>query len=257
MGQALIPAELIRALQESQMVTVLTGSGVSAESGIPTFRDALSGLWSQFRPEELATPEAFEHDPEKVTRWYDQRRTMCLGCEPNAGHAALTTLGRIVQNQDGRFALITQNVDRLHQRSGSHGVVELHGSLFVWRCISCHRNFERLGTAFKQFPPPCTDCRGALRPGVVWFGETLPAEVFDAAQCAASDCDLFFSVGTSSQVYPAAGLIELALESGAKVVEVNTQPTPMSERVHWSLRGSAATLLPSLVETMQGRTRRR
>ena len=250
MGPAIIPADLLRTLQESHSVTVLTGSGVSAESGIPTFRDALSGIWARYRPEELATPEAFERDPEKVTRWYDQRRVMCLECEPNAGHTALAALGRNIQRRGGRFELITQNVDRLHQRAGSRDAIELHGSLFVWRCVCCQQQTERLGAAFDQYPPPCAHCSGPLRPGVVWFGEVLPAEALAAAQQAALSCDIFISVGTSSQVYPAAGLIELAIERGAKVVEVNTQTTPMSERMHWLLQGNATTILPSLVAEM-------
>ena len=241
------PTALIEALQGAEVIAVLTGAGVSAESGIPTFREALTGLWAQFRAEELATPEAFERDPEKVTRWYDHRRLMCLGCAPNAGHRALAALQGAVEGRGGRFVLVTQNVDRLHQRAGSTGVMELHGSILIWRCTACGREAEERGGLFDHYPPLCGTCAGPRRPGVVWFGEMLPPQSLAAAEDAAGSCDLFLSVGTSSQVYPAAGLVEIAMRSGAKVAEVNIEPTPLSDRVDWAIRQPSAQVLPKLV----------
>lgn len=245
-----LPTALINTLQCAGAVTVLTGSGASAESGIPTFRDALTGLWARFRPEELATPEAFVRNPKIVTRWYDQRRLMCLGCHPNTGHRALAALQRQVEGRGGRFVLVTQNVDRLHQRAGSTGVIELHGSILTWCCTACGREVEEWGGPFDRYPPPCNVCMRPKRPAVVWFGEMLPPRALEAAGQAAKACDLFISIGTSSQVYPAAGLIETAMEFGAKVAEFNIKPTPLSERVDWTIRQPSARVLPKLVERL-------
>jgi NAD-dependent deacetylase len=238
--------ELLKSLRNPQSIAVLTGAGVSAESGIPTFRDALSGYWAKFDPEELATPTAFARDPAMVSRWYDERRCAVAKCKPNAGHAALASLQSWMA-RDGRvFTLITQNVDRLHQAAGSTGVIELHGSLWIWRCEDCGNENEELGPAFREYPILCT-CGGKRRPGVVWFGEALPADALTAAQRAAGNCELFISVGTSSLVYPAAGLIDVALGGGGRLLEVNPQPTPYSSRATWSLRGTSAQMLPALI----------
>ena len=203
-----VPAGLVQALREAKSVTALTGAGVSAESGIPTFRDALEGLWAKFDPEDLATPEAFERDPANVSRWYDERRLRIASCRPNPGHLALARLERRLAVAGRRFALLTQNVDRLHQAAGSGHVVELHGSLWVWRCTACGVEREERGGPFIAHPPRCA-CGGARRPGVVWFGEDLPAAAVEAAEEACAECDLFLSVGTSAAVYPAAGFIHL------------------------------------------------
>ncbi len=245
-----LPDALISVVCEAQRVAVMTGAGVSAESGIPTFRDAMTGLWSKFRPEELATPQAFAANPQKVTQWYDERRRMCLECQPNAGHEALAALQQIKRDAGATFTLITQNVDRLHHRAGSEGVLELHGSILEWRCVGCGFLDEETGEPFAQYPPTCPQCGDARRPNVVWFGEMLPAPVLQAADHAAATCDLFLSVGTSNVVYPAAGLIDTALAHDARVIEINLDQTSASRRVHWSLRGSSATVLSRIIEQL-------
>jgi NAD-dependent deacetylase len=238
--------KLIECLRTATRVTALTGAGVSAESGVPTFRDAMSGLWSKFDPMELATPEAFARDPELVSRWYDERRCALANCRPNPGHVALAQLERILAHRGGTFSLVTQNVDRLHQAAGSRDVIELHGTLWVWRCMDCGTEFEERGPAFDTYPPRCS-CGGLRRPGVVWFGEELPQQAIQYAQKGAAACDLFMSLGTSSVVYPAAGLVDLALRAGARVLEVNPEETPVSRRADWSIRGTSGDLLPRLI----------
>ena len=237
--------ELLKLIANSS-ITALTGAGVSAESGVPTFRDALSGLWAKFDPMELATPQAYERDPGLVSRWYDQRRCDVGKCKPNAGHIALARLADFAESRGNTFTLVTQNVDRLHQSAGSRNVIELHGTLWVWRCMDCGTESEERGPAFTEYPPRCA-CGGKKRPGVVWFGEELPAAALLRAQRAAGSCKLFMSLGTSSIVYPAAGLIDTALANGAKVLEINPQKTPYSGKVHWSIAGKSGEILPELL----------
>ncbi len=244
------PAE---ALRGARGVVVLTGAGVSAESGIPTFRDTMQGLWASFDPQQLATPEAFARDPELVTRWYDHRRLGCAACEPNPGHLALARLERGVCARGGSFTLLTQNVDGLHRRAGNTDPVELHGSVMTWRC-------SETGEAVAPPPPPepwpefpPESLAGApVRPDVVWFGETLPEAALERSFEALSSCDLLLSVGTSAVVYPAAGFIEVAAANGARTIEVNPKDTPMTPIVTWALRGPSAHILPSLVEAALG-----
>jgi NAD-dependent deacetylase len=243
----MIPPLAIEYLRSADSIVVFTGAGISAESGIPTFRDAMSGLWSKFDPVDLATPEAFDRDPKLVSQWYDERRCQVANCQPNAGHIALANLERIAENLAKRFTLITQNVDRLHQAAGSSNVIELHGTLWVWRCLDCARESEERGGAFESYPLKCP-CGGLRRPGVVWFGEQLPASAMLRAARATDACDLFLSIGTSSVVYPAAGLIEQAIGHGAKVVEINPQPTPFSDKVHCSIRANSGEALPRLLQ---------
>lgn len=238
-------------LRTAKSIAVLTGAGISAESGIPTFRDAMTGLWAKFSPADLATPEAFARDPERVSRWYDERRCKVVQCQPNAGHLTLARLQKVVAGPGKTFTLITQNVDRLHQAAGSTGVIELHGSLWVWRCEACGQEGEERGPAFEIFPPRCS-CGGLRRPGVVWFGEQLPPDAFVAAEQAVAFCDYFMTIGTSSEVYPAAGLIEQAISAGKKVLEVNPSPTPFSGHVTWSVRGNSGEVLPRIVEAALG-----
>ncbi len=245
-------SELARALAESRSCVVLTGAGISAESGIPTFRDAQWGLWAEFDPGKLATPEAFARDPELVSRWYDERRLAVAGARPNAGHFALARIERFLEERGRRFLLVTQNVDRLHQRAGSRSVVELHGSLLDWRCSQCGAEREESGPAFPCYPPRCA-CGGARRPGVVWFGEMLPQDSVARAEGAVNDCDLFFSIGTSAEVFPAAGLIHRAVDLGARTVEINPQPTPVSRRVDLSIHEAAATALRRLADELEPR----
>jgi NAD-dependent deacetylase len=239
--------ELLRLLRNSPSICVLSGAGVSAESGVPTFRDALSGLWAKFDPAELATPAAFERDPQLVTRWYDHRRCNVARCRPNPGHVALARLADFLIAQGRRFTLVTQNVDRLHQAAGSRDVIELHGTLWVWQCSRCGRETEERGPAFDVFPPRC-HCGGHKRPGVVWFGEALPEDALLAAQRAAQTCELFLSLGTSSIVHPAAGLIDVALENKARLLEINPEQTPYSGRAAGSIRGKTGEVLPRLFE---------
>lgn len=238
-----------RALAGAERVVVLTGAGISAESGIRTFRDTMQGLWKDFDPARLATPEAFDADPETVTRWYDWRRQGCLAAEPNPGHLALARLERLMVDGGRTLTLLTQNVDRLHQKAGSRNVVELHGSIIEWRCTKSGKRVTPPPEPFAEFPPPSPFVRGALlRPDVVWFGEMLPPGAVAAADEAVRACDLFFSIGTSSVVYPAAGFAETALLHGAAVVEINPDATPLSRLATWSLRGKAGEVLPGLVD---------
>jgi NAD-dependent deacetylase len=234
--------EVAAALREASVVTVLTGSGISAESGVPTFREAQSGLWSRYDPQELATPEAFEQDPCLVWNWYEWRRSLISEAVPNAAHAALAALERRVPS----FRLLTQNVDGLHQRAGSEAVVELHGNITRSRC-SREGDLREPPDVPGEVPPRRPQCGAYLRPDVVWFGEALAAAAIDKTSDTARACDVFISVGTSSLVYPAAALPFEALEAGATVVEVNPAATPLTSSVHHALSGTAGEVLPALV----------
>jgi NAD-dependent deacetylase len=243
--------QLLQCLRSADHIAVLTGAGISAESGIPTFRDAMTGLWSKFDPEDLATPEAFARNPQLVSRWYDERRCIVARCTPNAGHFALAQLQRRVLCENRRFTLVTQNVDQLHQAAGSTNVIELHGTLWFWRCVDCGNEAEERGPAFDAYPPRCS-CGGQRRPGVVWFGEELPPQSLLRARQAAASCNLLLSVGTSSVVYPAAGLIDLAMRHGAALCEINPEETSYSNRAQWFLRTTSGNALPSLVTAAFG-----
>ena len=247
---------LIEAMRKARHLVVFTGAGVSAESGIPTFRDSLTGLWERFDAASLATPEAFRADPELVWGWYEWRRMKVLQAQPNAGHRAIEALAGKVP----RLTLITQNVDDLHERAGSQNVIHLHGSLHAPRCFDCGE-CPAMPLAMpdepeggRRLPPPrCPACGGPLRPGVVWFGESLPAEALAAAFEAAETCDLLISVGTSGMVYPAAEVPGLAWRAGATVVHVNPQPQACRHEREYALAGSAGEQLPRLVELAFGK----
>jgi NAD-dependent deacetylase len=232
-------------LDHATSVAVLTGAGISAESGIPTFRDALTGLWEKFRPEELATPEAFEANPKLVWDWYAWRRGVVAKAQPNAGHRALADLERQCRGHEVDFTLVTQNVDGLHREAGSQRVVELHGNIRRVKCFDRHHPVESWPEG--DHVPTCPRCGSLLRPDVVWFGEAMPPEVLATAVAAARTCDVFLCVGTSTVVEPAASLPFLALDSGARVIEVNPQATPLTGRASVSLRGTAGAILPLLV----------
>ncbi len=236
------PPDLLEALRSARRVAVLTGAGISAESGIPTFRDAMTGLWARFRPEDLATADAFRRDPTLVWDWYEWRRELVAAARPNAGHFAVTALQRRLP----ACTVITQNVDGLHQDAGTRDVIELHGNIHRSKCLAENRVVSDW-PATDQRPPRCPKCGAPLRPDVVWFGESLPAGELAAAETAAGDCDLMISIGTSAVVYPAAALPETALAAGANVLEINRDPTPLSELATWTLRGAAGDLLPALV----------
>jgi NAD-dependent deacetylase len=242
-----LPAEVSRArdlLDHATSVAVLTGAGISAESGIPTFRDALTGLWEKFRPEELATPEAFEANPKLVWDWYAWRREIVAKAQPNAGHRALVALEQQCREHEVDFTLVTQNVDGLHRAAGSLRVVELHGNIRRVKCFDRHHPVDSWAEGDEV--PACPRCGSLLRPDVVWFGEGLPPEALASAIAAARTCDVFLCVGTSTVVEPAASLPFIALEAGARVIEVNPQPTPLSARASVSLRGTAGGILPLL-----------
>lgn len=239
--------ELIDRLRSARRVAVLTGAGVSAESGVPTFRDAQSGLWAQYRPEDLATPQAFQKQPSLVWEWYAWRRELVSQVEPNAGHLALAQMERLIPE----FTVVTQNVDRLHKKAGSLNVIELHGDLQQIRCSkegTIVENWVETG----RVPPCCPACGDLLRPNVVWFGESLPEEALRSAWETARKSEIFLSIGTSTIVEPAASLPWFALQNGAIVLEVNPNPTPLSEAAHFTLNGAAGVVLPELVRTVWG-----
>lgn len=235
-------------LRDAQHIVVLTGAGISAESGIPTFRDALTGLWAQFSAEELASPQGFRRNPERVWAWYAARRAAVAQAQPNAGHQALVRL----EQATPRFTLLTQNVDGLHRRAGSQHVIELHGNIERVRCSqdgTLHTDWDDAAGV-----PHCPQCQALLRPDVVWFGEALPTAALEAAWDAASHCDVFFSVGTAGLVEPAASLPHVAVQCGAVLVEVNPAETPLSAYATYTLRGAAGAVLPALVDrTWDGR----
>jgi len=245
-GNMTIPAELLQRLAGAKSVTVLTGAGVSAESGVPTFRDAQTGLWAKFSAEELATPRAFRRDPRLVWEWYEWRRKLVAGAKPNPAHVALAEMERGFP----RFHLVTQNVDGLHQRAGSRRVIELHGNIMRTKCSeegTIVSSWKETG----DVPPKCPACGGWLRPDVVWFEEAMPEAEMEEATSASRHCDVFFSIGTSTVVYPAAALPSEALRSGATVVEVNPQPTPLTAQAHFALAGVAGVVLPELVKALK------
>lgn len=236
---------LREALQRAKSVAVLTGAGISAESGIPTFRGA-GGLWRNFSPHELATPEAFARDPRLVWEWYDWRRGIIAKAQPNRGHQALVELERRMAGAGGRFTLVTQNVDGLHERVGSRNIAKLHGDIWRVRCVTCGREERNEQVPLADLPPHCS-CGGLLRPGVVWFGEPLPPEEWRRAVAASESAELFLAVGTSAVVYPAAGLMEVAKEAGARLAIINAEPTPFDVSADWVLQGRAGEILPRLL----------
>ncbi len=229
-------------IRAAQSIAVLTGAGMSAESGVPTFRDAQTGLWSKFDPQQLATEEAFRANPGMVWDWYAHRREMIANVQPNAGHLALADFER---RHPGRITLITQNVDGLHQQAGSAAVLALHGNIADDKWLDPPRDCCNLDAVAAGSPPSCDRCGNMLRPAVVWFGEPLPLDAMDAAQEAARRCDLMLVVGTSGVVYPAAGL---ARTTRGKVVVINPDETGLDDAADVVLRGTAAALLPELLK---------
>ncbi|KQO20079.1 NAD-dependent deacylase [Acidovorax sp. Leaf78] len=231
-------------VQQAQRIAVLTGAGVSAESGVPTFRDAQTGYWAQFRAEEMASEEGFRNHPERVWKWYQYRRDLLASVQPNAAHRALADFE---QHHPGRLTLITQNVDGLHQRAGSSGVLCLHGDILENRWLDTPRACCHIADAAKGEPPYCDRCGNLVRPGVVWFGEALPHDTFAAAQLAVHQCALMLVIGTAGAVYPAAGLARQARSAGARVVVLNPAPSELDDAAHAVLRGAAGSLLPQLL----------
>jgi NAD-dependent deacetylase len=243
-GKLKLPDGLINSLKNASNVLVLTGAGMSAESGVPTFRDAQTGLWARYRPEDLATPEAFRRDPKLVWDWYTQRRNNIRKVKPHAGHAALVEMERYFES----FLLVTQNIDSLHQQAGSSDVVELHGNIMLSICSETGQRIDDEWIRSHPGHPPASPHhpRGLARPGVVWFGEQLPMDAMHRAAMEAQRCDVCFSIGTSTLVQPAASLPFVALEAGAVVIEINPSPTTLSGQAHFSLQASAATALTEI-----------
>ncbi len=241
------PQELIDVLKTAKRVAVLTGAGVSQESGLRTFRDAQSGLWAQYRPEELASPQAFKRDPRLIWDWYAMRRGQVQEVKPNRGHFALAEFRHLFE----QFTLVTQNVDGLHQAAGSTGVIELHGNLAQVRCSKCGVLTGSWDEAPEGGVPVCRMCGGLLRPNVVWFGEALPREGLELAAAAARGCDVFFTIGTSGVVQPAASLAAAARNKQAVLVQVNLDPEPVISGVNFVLAGRSGEVLPALLEAVR------
>lgn len=233
--------DLIPWLLEAQGVSALTGSGVSAECGIPTFRGE-EGLWKTYRAEELATPSAFKQNPKLVWEWYNWRRGLMAPKEPNPGHAVLAEWETFFPT----FTLITQNIDGLHQKAGSQNVLELHGNIWKLRCTQEGTVLENREASLPEIPPLCPECGALLRPHVVWFGESLDMAVLHRATLISSACDVMFVVGTSAVVQPAASLPLAALNGGGKIVEINPEATPLTPHVDFSFRGKAGEILPEI-----------
>ncbi len=242
----MFPPEMLSILRACSRVAVLTGAGVSAESGVPTFRDTQSGLWARFNPQDLATPDAFRRNPALVWDWYAYRRDLIAAVAPNPAHYALAAL----EPRFSEFTLITQNIDGLHHQAGSREVIELHGNIHRVRCFDCGRQAEDWHGETEK-PPHCVACGGLLRPDVVWFGEALPRHALERAFRAAQSCQAFFSIGTSGVVEPAASLPFLARQYGALVVEINLEQTPISAIADYVFHARAGEVLSALEEALR------
>jgi len=233
--------EYRRAITPNTKITVLTGAGISAASGIPTFRSGEDALWSNYRPEELATRRAFLADTDLVWRWYDWRRQLIAQSEPNAAHRALVDL-----EKKSDLVIVTQNVDGYHQQAGSTTVYEFHGSIWRVRCMECgYERYERK-TPLDGLPH-CEKCGGLERPAIVWFGEGIDPEIMAASFAAAADCDLFLVIGTAGAVYPASSLVDAAVNGGAQVIDFNLERSEVSHLAHLFVPGDAAETLVHIV----------
>ncbi len=231
-------------LSQATNVVALTGAGISAESGVPTFRDSQTGIWAKFDPMELATEEAFRAHPQRVWQWYASRRDMVGRVEPNAGHLALSCFA---EQNPGKLTVVTQNVDGLHQRAGQKGVIALHGSLMVDTWLNPAKECCNPDHLTAEEPPACPACGNMRRPGVVWFGENLPRRALERAQQLAEQCDLMLVIGTSGVVYPAAGLARMAANAGASVVVINPESSALDDLAVSCFRGASAIVLPELL----------
>jgi NAD-dependent deacetylase len=238
-----LPQDLLETLRKKNRIVVLTGAGVSKESGIPTFREAQTGLWAKYEPMELATPVAFQRNPELVWEWYQWRRELISQAAPNPGHFALVDMEAHTKD----FVLITQNVDGFHHRAGSRNIIELHGNIFRNKCVDEGITLELLDESFDDLPR-CPNCGGYVRPDVVWFGESLPNDSLTRAIKATQTAEVFLSVGTSALVQPAASIPLIAMDKGAVVVEINPDVTQITSQVHISLQGPSGDILPRLVD---------
>lgn len=245
MPASAFPPALLDVLRSARSVVALTGAGISAESGVPTFRDALTGLWARYDPQKLATPEAFAADPQLVWNWYKWRQELIAETRPNPGHLALAALELKVPS----MIVVTQNIDGLHEMAGSSQVIEVHGNIWRTRCTVERKTLprERSAARLRSDLPSCPDCGGLLRPDVVWFGEALPEGAFEQAMDAVRGAGVVLSVGTSGIVYPAAALPGLASDSGALTIEVNLNRTPLSAGMDYVLSGPSGEVLPALL----------
>ncbi len=239
-----LPDDFVKVLKSATRVAVLTGAGISAESGVPTFRGE-EGLWKKFRAEELATVEAFITNPELVWEWYLWRRQLMADVKPNPGHYALVEMEEYYDN----FTLITQNVDGLHRRAGSKNILELHGNIELNKCFNCGRPFVGEVNINAGAMPVC-DCGGKIRPDVVWFGEMLPERAINGAFEASTGAELFFSVGTSALVHPAASMPVTAKQNGAYLIEINLEPTPLTDYCDFYIHGKSGEILPQIIERL-------
>ena len=242
----IIPDVLINRLRKANNIAILTGAGVSAESGIKTFRDP-DGLWAKFDSRELASVDGFMSNPQLVWEWYQMRVGVINDSKPNPGHFAIAEM----ENMFDVFALITQNVDRLHQQAGSKKVLELHGNIVENHCFSCKKPFNGETNLPDQQLPKCPECGGNIRPNVVWFGEMLPVAALNNAELAAEACDIFFTIGTSTEVYPAASLPLMAQRNGAFVVEVNPNQTSFSKKADVQLAYPSGIAMPEIVRILK------
>jgi NAD-dependent deacetylase len=238
--------QLLTRLKEAKHIVAFTGAGISAESGVPTFRGD-DGLWKKFKPEELANFDAFIRNPDLVWEWYKYRKELIANVRPNSGHYALAEMETMFE----KFAVITQNIDNLHRRAGSKNVYELHGNIERNYCISCGVLYSNEEILQQNKAPRCIKCDGLIRPDVVWFGEMLPADEWEKSEDAAKWAEVFLSVGTSSIVYPAAGLPQIAKHSGSYVIEINIEPTELSHRADETIVGRSGEVLPELVKTLK------
>lgn len=240
--------KLIERIIKSRRCVVLTGAGISAESGVPTFRGQ-EGLWGKFKPEELASMNAFMANPEVVWNWYNWRRELIAKVQPNAGHLALVEIEKIFE----KFVLVTQNVDNLHALAGSKSILELHGNIYRNKCVDCDVLFEFAGDIDPNNIPSCRLCGGKIRPDIVWFGEMLEPEIINTALARSEAADVFFSVGTSALVHPAATLPIVAKNHGAVLVEINAEPTPLTELADFNFLGKSGEILPKLAAKLSER----
>jgi NAD-dependent protein deacetylase/lipoamidase len=241
----MIPEDLLQILRSANEVVALTGAGISAESGIPTFRGE-DGLWSKLKPEELADFDAFLKNPQLVSEWYEHRRQITRISRPNPAHLALVEMEQLFR----RFTVVTQNVDDLHRRAGSRNVAELHGNIDHNYCIRCGKRYDGADfDALESFH--CPVCGGLIRPDIVWFGEMLPQDQWEMAESAAADAEVMFVVGTSSVVFPAAELPMTVRRGGGKIVEINIEQTPLSEFADYSFQGSASSVLTEFVDKIK------
>jgi NAD-dependent deacetylase len=240
--------ELLEALLTCRRCAVLTGAGISAESGVPTFRGQ-DGLWGKFKAEELATMDAFMANPKLVWEWYNWRRELMANVKPNPGHEALAGLEELI----GEFTLITQNIDGLHREAGSNNILELHGNIHRNKCANCNRVLPATTEIDPDNIPTCEECGGRIRPDVVWFGEMLDGDILSTAFRMSEEAEVFFSVGTSAIVHPAASLPMMAKRSGATLIEINPERTPLTDLADFYVSAKSGEFLPGLVEQFKSR----